>query len=149
MSEVVSLAERRWWKGFDALVQCGMTLVEETATYLDGQGRTESKALPSPLGYTYAKVSMRLTTLLMHLISWLLLVRAFKEQELIEEEFVEQRTKWPIGGLKVFTTEEMLDMPSTICSLAERANRLLAEVQKADAEYLPNEGSQAQQSANG
>ena len=149
MSEVVSLAERRWWKGFDALFKCGMSLVEETATYLDGQGRIESKVLPSPLGYTYATLSMRLTTLLMKLISWLLLVRAFKEKELSQEEFVGQCAKLPTRSLKALTDEEILDMPSTIRSLAERANALLTDIQKADAEYLPNEGFHVHQSASG
>src|SRR5262245_22461541 len=40
----------------------GMAMVEETATYLDGKGRAESKLLPSKAALAYAGESMRLTT---------------------------------------------------------------------------------------
>ncbi|MFL6813090.1 MAG: DUF1465 family protein, partial [Bradyrhizobium sp.] len=57
---------------FSALFREGMDLVEETAAYLDGAGRTEAKALDRSVGLTYATESMRLTTRLMQLASWLL-----------------------------------------------------------------------------
>ena len=60
----------------------GMSMVEETATYLDGKGRAESKLLPSKAALAYAGESMRLTTRLMQLASWLLLHRAVKEGEM-------------------------------------------------------------------
>jgi regulator of CtrA degradation len=60
----------------------GMSMVEETATYLDGKGRAESKLLPSKAALTYAGESMRLTTRLMQMASWLLLQRAVNEGEM-------------------------------------------------------------------
>jgi len=48
-----------------------MDLVEETAAYLDGDGRTEAKTLERSVSLTYATESMRLTTRLMQLASWL------------------------------------------------------------------------------
>ena len=45
----------------------GMALVEETATYLDGPGRAESKKLERSAALAYATESMRLTTRLMQL----------------------------------------------------------------------------------
>ncbi len=50
-----------------------MTLVEETADYLDGDGRHAARELPRPASIVYATESMRLTTRLMQLASWLLL----------------------------------------------------------------------------
>src|SRR5689334_13365013 len=47
---------------FGTLFREGMDLVEETAAYLDGVGRTEAKALDRAVGLTYATESMRLTT---------------------------------------------------------------------------------------
>ena len=64
---------------FGTLFREGMDLVEETAAYLDGDGRAEAKALERSVSLTYATESMRLTTRLMQLASWLLLHRAVKE----------------------------------------------------------------------
>ena len=64
---------------FGSLFREGMDLVEETAAYLDGAGRAEAKALDRAVSLTYATESMRLTTRLMQLASWLLLHRAVKE----------------------------------------------------------------------
>ncbi|MBN8921377.1 MAG: DUF1465 family protein, partial [Rhizobiales bacterium] len=67
---------------FSALFREGMALVEETAGYLDGDGRIEAKALPRHASLAYATESMRLTTRLMQLASWLLLHRAVNEGEM-------------------------------------------------------------------
>ncbi len=50
---------------FDAIFKEGMALVERTATYLDGAGRKESRALRGPVAVLYATESMRLTTRLL------------------------------------------------------------------------------------
>jgi regulator of CtrA degradation len=62
-------------QAFTDLFRDGMALVEETATYLDGPGRQESKKLERQAALAYATESMRLTTRLMQLASWLLLHR--------------------------------------------------------------------------
>ena len=59
-------------ESFAALFKEGMALVEATAAYLDGPGRTEAKRLTRAAALTYATESMRLTTRLMQLASWLL-----------------------------------------------------------------------------
>ena len=61
---------------FATLFRDGMALVEETASYLDGAGRTESKRLERSAALVYATESMRLTTRLMQVASWLLVQRA-------------------------------------------------------------------------
>ncbi len=53
-----------------------MALVEETANYLDGEGRRESRALKPIVSLAYATESMRLTTRLTQLATWLLARRA-------------------------------------------------------------------------
>src|SRR6185369_8120242 len=52
---------------FRTLFKEGMTLVEETADYLDGEGRNAARELPRPASIVYATESMRLTTRLMQL----------------------------------------------------------------------------------
>jgi regulator of CtrA degradation len=61
---------------FMALFREGMGLVEETANYLDGDGRRESRALKPFVSLAYATESMRLTTRLTQLATWLLARRA-------------------------------------------------------------------------
>ena len=71
---------------FDTLFKDGMALVERTALYLDGPGRKDAKGL-SPSGTVlYATESMRLTTRLLDLASWLLIRRALKQGDITEGE---------------------------------------------------------------
>jgi regulator of CtrA degradation len=66
---------------FLALFREGMALVEETANYLDGSGRRESKCLTPYVALSYATESMRLTTRLTQLATWLLARRAVMNGE--------------------------------------------------------------------
>src|SRR3974390_192329 len=78
---------------FATLFRDGMALVEETAAYLDGGGRQESKKLERNAALVYATESMRLTTRLMQLASWLLLHRAVKEGEMTLAQAHEEKSK--------------------------------------------------------
>jgi regulator of CtrA degradation len=71
---------------FDLVFKEGMALVERTASYLEGPGRAEAKRLSAPANVLYASESMRLTTRLLDLASWLLIRRALKEGEISETE---------------------------------------------------------------
>jgi len=64
----------------------GMDMVEQTAAYLDGPGRQDSKKLGRNDALIYASQSMRLTTRLMQVASWLLVQRALKEGEMTGAE---------------------------------------------------------------
>src|SRR5258708_17193448 len=78
---------------FATLFRDGMALVEETASYLDGGGRQESKKLERSAALVYATESMRLTTRLMQLASWLLLHRAVKEGEMTLAQASKEKSK--------------------------------------------------------
>ncbi|MCB1512158.1 MAG: DUF1465 family protein [Hyphomicrobiaceae bacterium] len=71
---------------FDAVFREGMDLVERTAAYLDGAGRRDARGLKPPVSVTYATESMRLTTRLLELASWLLVQRALRDGEMSQEE---------------------------------------------------------------
>ena len=73
-------------EAFKTLFKEGMGLVEGTALYLDGEGRDESKLLGREASLAYATESMRLTTRLMQIASWLLVQRAVAEGELTQEQ---------------------------------------------------------------
>lgn len=76
---------------FDRTFQEGMELVEETAAYLDGDGRRESKLLSRSTALAYAGESMKLTTRLMQIASWLLVQRAVREGDMTAEAACEVR----------------------------------------------------------
>lgn len=76
---------------FDRTFQEGMELVEETAAYLDGDGRRESKLLSRSTALLYAGESMKLTTRLMQIASWLLVQRAVREGDMTAEVACEAR----------------------------------------------------------
>ena len=75
---------------FDGVFKEGMALVERTAAYLEGPGRTEAKRLPAAVNVLYATESMRLTTRLLDMASWLLIRRALKEGEISEDGSTEE-----------------------------------------------------------
>src|ERR1700704_1497736 len=85
-------------QAFSTLFRDGMSLVEETAAYLDGPGRQESKKLERNAALAYATESMRLTTRLMQLASWLLLHRAVKEGEMSLAQAHKEKTKVKLSG---------------------------------------------------
>src|SRR3990170_4081744 len=71
---------------FEKVFREGMSLVEETANYLDGPGRLDARVLERHGAIAYATESMRLTTRLMQLASWLLLQRAIAAGEMTSDE---------------------------------------------------------------
>jgi regulator of CtrA degradation len=78
---------------FDAIFREGMALVERTAAYLDGPGRKEARALDETVAALYASESMRLTTRLLELASWLMIRRAYKEGEITAEQLKRKRER--------------------------------------------------------
>jgi regulator of CtrA degradation len=83
---------------FDRLFAEGMALVERTAAYLDSQGRSDAKGLQGPASVSYATESMRLTTRLLEVASWLLIRRSLKNGEITPSEAQAKRARLKIGG---------------------------------------------------
>jgi hypothetical protein len=83
---------------FDLVFKEGMALVERTAAYLEGPGRADAKRLKAPANVLYATESMRLTTRLLDLASWLLIRRAIKEGEMSEAEAQRKRKNVSLQG---------------------------------------------------
>ena len=84
---------------FDQVFKEGMALVERTAAYLDGEGRRESKSLAGASTVLYATESMRLTTRLLDLASWLLIRRGLKDGEITVEEAKRKRARVKLQAL--------------------------------------------------
>lgn len=113
---------------FDRTFQEGMELVEETAAYLDGAGRQDSKLLSRSAALAYAGESMRLTTRLMQVASWLLVQRAVREGDMNPAEACQDRYRLaepPEDGARPAPADEL---PAGLLQLLDRSARLYERV---------------------
>ena len=117
---------------FGTLFREGMDLVEETAAYLDGDGRTEAKALERAVSLTYATESMRLTTRLMQLASWLLLHRAVKEGEMTLTQANREKTKVKLSAADPGPEDMIAKLPQQLQDLIARSMNLQSRVRRLD-----------------
>src|SRR5260221_4165736 len=117
---------------FGTLFREGMDLVEETAAYLDGVGRAEAKALDRAVSLTYATESMRLTTRLMQLASWLLLHRAVKEGEMTLIQRNREKTKVKLSASDPGPVDMIEKLPQQLQDLIARSVALQAKVLRID-----------------
>jgi regulator of CtrA degradation len=127
---------------FDRMFREGMDLVEETAAYLDGEGRSESKKLERTLALAYASESMRLTTRLMQSASWLLVQRAVREGEMTARDA--RDPKYRLGARTVCSSisDPASELPSRLVDLLERSKRLYERVDRLDGSmFEPSEAA--------
>jgi regulator of CtrA degradation len=117
---------------FGVLFREGMDLVEETAAYLDGPGRTEAKALERSVSLSYATESMRLTTRLMQLASWLLLHRAVKEGEMTLHQANREKTKVKLTAADPCPDDMLVKLPERLQELVSRSMTLQSKVRRLD-----------------
>ena len=107
---------------FDAVFKEGMGLVERAASYLDGVGRAEAKLLKPPVSTLYATESMRLTTRLLEMASWLLIRRAAKEGEISAEEAEKKRQRLKLKSLgRPSHVRSFEDLPQGLKQLIEHS----------------------------
>ena len=84
---------------FQSIYREGMELVEQTARYLDGDGRNEGKTLKGATSMSFATESMRLTTRLMNIASWLLIRRSVNNGEMTQDRARRERLKLKIDSI--------------------------------------------------
>lgn len=114
---------------FSSVFEEGMSLVEATAAYLDGEGRAEAKALEPPVSLTYATESMRLTTRLMQLASWLLIRRAVNDGEMSAEQAFDEQNKVKFQAPQTNSEAEVYEqLPERLRELNEASLNLYRRV---------------------
>ncbi len=122
-------------KKFRELFSYGMDLVEETATFLDTEGRKAAKSLSKPAMAVYGAESMRLTTRLMQLASWLLLQRAVAEGEMTVEQAVTEKKNVKLSQLQPRKGGAGWDeLPEVFLDLVERSTALQRRIKQLDDE---------------
>jgi len=107
---------------FERTFQEGMDLVEETAAYLDGDGRRESRLLSRASALAYAGESMKLTTRLMQIASWLLVQRAVREGDMAPEAACDARYR--LTERKVETEPTHPEIPIALIEYLVRTEKL-------------------------
>jgi regulator of CtrA degradation len=118
---------------FDRTFTEGMSLVEETARYLDGRGREESRGLPRKAAILYAGESMRVTTRLMQAASWLLVQRAVHEGDMRAEDAA--RDRYRLGSKEIClggSAEGVEILPATLQNLLARSDALYRRIARLD-----------------
>jgi len=118
---------------FERTFNEGMALVEETARYLDGRGRQESRDLPRKAALLYAGESMRVTTRLMQAASWLLIQRAVHDGEMRAEDAAGERYR--LGSKEICfggRTEAVDILPTTLRDLLVRSDNLYRRIARLD-----------------
>ncbi len=122
-------------EAFKTLFREGMILVEEAAAYLDGPGRQESRVLPREDALAYASESMRLTTRLMQMASWLLVQRAVNEGDLTPLQARADKHRVTLTRQGLATPAEVFTrLPDRLQELALTSQRLQARIHHLDAQ---------------
>jgi len=118
---------------FQAIYREGMELVESTAKYLDGEGRQEGKGLKGSASLSFATESMRLTTRLMNVASWLLIRRSVNNGEMTQERARHERVKLKIDGIgRPSHIKGFEELPARLRGLIEASFVLQDKVIKLD-----------------
>lgn len=122
-------------RSFQPLFNEGMALVDETAVYLDGVGRVEAKAMSKAAATLYAAESMRLTTRLMQVASWLLLQRAANQGDMSRAQVEAEKVKVRLEGLgSARQSPQYAELPETFRHIVERAMKLERRIAMLDRE---------------
>lgn len=117
-------------ESFTNLFHDGMALVEASAAYLDGDGRTEAKALPRALALAYSTESMRLTTRLMHMASWLLYQRAVNQGDMTKAQTMAEQNKLRPASQQIASSPEVFaQLPAVLQDLCQRSLQIAQRVQ--------------------
>jgi regulator of CtrA degradation len=118
---------------FEKTFKEGMSLVEETANYLDGEGRSDARVLDRTGAIAYATESMRLTTRLMQMASWLLMQRAIVAREMTVEEAFKEKHRINLKEIgKGYDLKGGEQLPEGLINLSDRSLRLLARIKTLD-----------------
>ena len=145
----IKLAERRVFsQSFKPLYDEGMRLVEQAAEYLDGEGRAEAKGLSRVAATLYAAESMRLTTRLMQVASWLLLQRAANSGEMTRDQVASEKLKVRLDTASAHDDAPGWgELPAAFRAIVEHSLRLQGLVRRMDEQIYGDAAEQAARAA--
>lgn len=122
---------------FLTLFREGMELIEETSEYLEDEGRRDARALDDATSLSYSTESMRLTTQLMQLASWLVIYRGIAEGKLTPADVEEKRKKIKFNNVsRPDHVENFAKLPTKMQALIEAAAKLYDRIANLDRHLL-------------
>ncbi len=130
----ISLAQRMaCLDSFRPVYAQGMDMVEEAAHYLDGDGREAARHLTHIAATLYTSESMRLTTRLMQIASWLLLERATRSGEMSAQQISAEKSKVRLDTLSAGEDAPgWNELPAAFRELVDRSLHLQERVRRMD-----------------
>jgi regulator of CtrA degradation len=113
---------------FERTYREGMDLVAEASAYLDGAGRLEARRLSREAAADYVAESMRLTTRLMQVSSWLMVQKSVRDGETSPGVAADVRYR-----LAAHTPARLSPrLPEALAVLSRRIDRLFERVSRMD-----------------
>ncbi|MCZ2328827.1 DUF1465 family protein [Bartonella sp. F02] len=110
---------------FNRLYEETMALIEETATYIDTEGKLAARSLPVEISALFAKETVYLSTRLMQIASRLLLFRAEREGEMSPEQIKREAAKVSLHTPSLQQkTEHWKELPSAFRHFVTQSLRL-------------------------
>lgn len=114
---------------FERTFKDGMALMSDVSGYLHGAGRLEARRLTPEASSAYLEASMRLTTRLMQITSWLLVQKALREGDISPEIAAGPRYRLP----DALATAPSPRIPEALAEFLRRADRLHLRIRRTGA----------------
>ncbi len=114
----------------DALYTEAMVLGDEARAYFETQSRNERAALDPFARVLFSCESLKVTTRLMHVLSWLLVQRAFEMGQMSEQEV--EAAGQRVGEAADSDIAVLQALPTSAVALIEASRDLYARVRRLD-----------------
>lgn len=114
-----------------------MTLADAARAYFDREGHDERAGLDAVTRVAFSCESLKVTTRLMHVVSWLLVRKAIQAGELSEEAAMTPERRLPRGDVAapaVDDPERLMRLPTRARSLIDNSRDLYERVRRFDAQ---------------
>ncbi|WP_019222822.1 DUF1465 family protein [Bartonella rattaustraliani] len=127
---IIMIEHNAFENAFYSLYEETMTLIEETATYIDTEGKLAARSFSTEISAVYAKEAMYLSTRLMQIASQLLLLRAEREGEMSSEQIQKEIAKVSLHTPTLeLETMHWQKLPEVFRDFVARSLRLEARMQ--------------------
>lgn len=118
-----------------ALYTEAMLLADEARSYFDSEGQLERAALDPVLRVAYSCESLRVTTRLMHVVSWLLVRKAVAAGEMTEAEGEAPERRLGRAGDTELDSARLGQLPPRAREIIEASRDLYERVKRLDDQF--------------
>ncbi|MGB7404558.1 MAG: DUF1465 family protein [Pacificimonas sp.] len=123
----------------DGLYTEAMILADEARSYFDEEGKAERENLAAVERVHYSCESLRVTTRLMHVVSWLMTRKAVTAGELTAEEGTHPDRRLGVAGEAGIDADSFAALPPRARNIVERSRDLYDRVRRLDEQLVIEE----------